>query len=83
MQEVVNLLNDILGIFNQLWMAIVSFLPGSPFKAIIANLSGVPYMAELNWFFPVHECVIVIEVWLTAVALYYTYMAIMRFIRIL
>ena len=77
------MLNNILEIFNTLWVAIISFLPGSPFKAIIANLDGLPYMAELNWFFPVHECVIVIEVWLTAVALFYTYMAIMRFIRIL
>ena len=77
------MLNTILEIFNTLWVAIVSFLPGSPFKAIIASLDGLPYMAEFNWFFPVHECVIVIEVWLTAVALYYTYMAIMRFIKIL
>lgn len=77
------MLNNILEIFNTLWVAIVSFLPGSPFKSIIAKLDGVPYMAEFNWFFPVHECIIVIEVWLTAVALYYTYMAIMRFIKIL
>lgn len=77
------MLQTILGIFNQLWMAIINFLPGSPFKAIISNLEGLPYMAELNWFFPVHECVIVIEVWLTAVALYYMYSAIMRFIKIL
>lgn len=77
------MLNNILDIFNTLWSAIISFLPGSPFKAIIANLSGIPYMAELNWFFPVHECVIVVEVWLTAVALYYVYSAIMRFIKIL
>lgn len=77
------MLNNILEIFNTLWTAIISFLPGSPFKAIIANLSDVPYMAELNWFFPVHECVIVVEVWLTAVALYYVYSAIMRFIRLL
>lgn len=77
------MLSNITGIFNQLWMAIVSFLPGSPFKAIIGSLSGVPYMAELNWFFPVHECVVVIEVWLTAVALFYVYSAIMRFIRLL
>lgn len=77
------MLSNILDIFNTLWTAIISFLPGSPFKAIIANLSGIPYMAELNWFFPVHECVIVVEVWLTAVALYYVYSAIMRFIKIL
>lgn len=77
------MLSNILDMFNTLWSAIISFLPGSPFKAIIANLSGIPYMAELNWFFPVHECVIVVEVWLTAVALYYVYSAIMRFIKIL
>lgn len=77
------MLENITGIFNTLWGAIVSFLPGSPFKAIIATLEGVPYMAELNWFFPVHECVVVMEVWLTAVALFYIYSAIMRFIRLL
>lgn len=77
------MLQNIMHIFNTLWVAIVSFLPGSPFKAIIAKLNGVPYMAELNWFFPVHECLVVVEVWLTAVALYYMYSAIMRFIKIL
>lgn len=78
-----DLLNTILEVFNTLWSAIISFLPGSPFKAIIGNLEGIPYIAQLNWFFPVHECIIVIEVWLTAVALFYMYSAIMRFIRLL
>lgn len=77
------MLQDILDIFTQLWGTIISFLPGSPFRNIIASLSYVPYMQYLNWFFPVHECVIVLEVWLTAVAIYYTYSAIMRFIRLL
>lgn len=77
------MLETIRGIFLTLWSAIINFLPGSPFQAIIGNLSGVPYMAELNWFVPVHEFIIVIEVWLTAVALYYMYSAIMRFIRLL
>lgn len=77
------MLQNILDIFNKLFSSIISFLPGSPFKAIIASLRNVPYMEYLNWFFPVHECVIVLEVWLTAVALYYMYSAIMRFIRLL
>lgn len=77
------MLQNILDIFTQLWGTIISFLPGSPFRSIIASLSSVPYMQYLNWFFPVHECVIVLEVWLTAVAIYYTYSAIMRFIRLL
>lgn len=77
------MLQNILDIFNQLFNSIIAFLPGSPFKAIIAQLSNIPYMKYFNWFFPVHECVIVLEVWLTAVALYYMYSAIMRFIRLL
>ncbi len=77
------MLETIRGIFVSLWTSIINFLPGSPFKAIIGNLEGVPYMAELNWFVPVHEIVIVVEVWLVAVALYYMYSAIMRFIRLL
>lgn len=77
------MLQTIIDIFNQLWGTIISFLPGSPFRGIISGLASIPYMTYLNWFFPVHECIIVLEVWLTAVALYYMYSAIMRFIRLL
>lgn len=77
------MLETIIGIFQQLWYAIVNFLPGSPLKAFINALGRVPYLAELNWFFPVSECITVLEVWLVAVSLFYTYSIIMRFVRVI
>lgn len=77
------MLNTIINIFNQLYTSIISFLPGSPFHAFIISLDGLPYMAEFNWFFPLTEVFAILEAWLLAIALYFTYHAIMRFIRIL
>lgn len=77
------MLDTILGIFNSLWQTIIDFLPGSPFTAFQNVVNDIPYLAEFNWFFPLNEVIGVLEVWLTVIALYYTYMAIMRFIRLI
>lgn len=77
------MLNTITSIFNTLWQSIISFLPGSPFRGFVNLVTSVPYLPELNWFVPVSEMIGVLEIWLSAVALYYVYSAIMRFIRLL
>lgn len=77
------MVNTITEIFNTFWQSIVSHLPGSPFRSFISKVSGIPYLKNLNWFFPVQECIMVLEVWLAAVTLYYGYMAIARFIRLI
>ena len=77
------MLQTIKGIFVTLFMSIISFLPHSPFHQFVSIINNIPYLQYLNWFFPVSECVVVLEVWLSAVVIYYTYSAIMRFIRLL
>lgn len=77
------MLDAIIGIFQQLWYAIASFLPGSPLKGFINALDNIPYLAELNWFLPVSEMITVLELWLVVVAVYYIYSAIMRFVRVI
>lgn len=77
------MLQTILGIFQQLWYAIASFLPGSPLKAFIRAIGNIPYLAELNWFLPISEMITVLELWLVVVATYYIYSAIMRFVRVI
>lgn len=77
------MLDTILGIFNSLWQTIINFLPTSPFVQFQNVVSNIPYLAEFNWFFPLNEVIAVMEVWLTVIAIYYTYMAIMRFIRLI
>ena len=83
MEQVGNMFDTIIGIFQNFWYAILDFLPGSPLRGFINAIGNIPYLAELNWFFPVSEVITVLELWLVAVALFYTYSAIMRFIRII
>lgn len=70
-------------LFEKLFTWLTSFLPTSPFRNFIAAISEIPYLAEFNWFFPVSECLAIMQLWLTAVALYYLYSAIMRFIGLI
>lgn len=76
-------LSTVTGIFNKLYQSIIGFLPGSPFKQVMQYFSGIPYLKYLNWFLPITEMLAVLQAWLAVVAIYYTYSAIMRFIRIL
>lgn len=69
--------------FTKFFTWLLNFLPHSPFQSLIANIDNIPYLAEFNWFFPVTEIISVMEVWLTAVALFYLYSAIMRFVKII
>lgn len=72
-----------IGVFAALVALIIAFLPVSPFQGIIETISEIPYLQYLNWFFPVTECIAVLEVWLLAIATYYVYSAIMRWIKVI
>lgn len=70
-------------VFNQLYTWLIALLPNSPFRQFIDSFVKLPYLKYLNWFFPVTECLAVMGVWLTAVAVYYIYQAIMRYIHLI
>lgn len=70
-------------IFIGLLALVMAFLPSSPFELATNSIMTIPYLNHLNWFFPVTECVTVMEVWLVAVGVYYLYSAIMRWIKII
>lgn len=75
---------DFLSTFFQKFLAVIlSFLPKSPFRGFINVISAIPYLEELNWFFPVSECIAVMEAFLTVVAVYYVYSAIMRWVKMI
>ena len=69
-------------LFVSLLALVMAFLPKSPFNLVLNSISNIPYLANLNWFFPVTECVAVTEVWVTAVGIYYLYSAILRWIKV-
>lgn len=70
-------------IFAGLLALVLAFLPASPFQIVTNSIMNIPYLQYLNWFFPVTECIAVLEVWISAIVVYYLYSAIMRWIKII
>ena len=64
METLVTLLCNIL-------VAIVSLLPNSPFLVMINQIEEVPILGIINWFIPFDNCLLMLEIWASAVALYY------------
>lgn len=65
-------------------MAILSFLPDSPFK-LLDNLGATGRIAEIlgfvNWFVPIYAFVGIFEGWLVCVAIYYVYQIGLRWVK--
>lgn len=60
---------------------VMELLPLSPFTNWISYLSGVPYLGWINWFIPMGTIVSITATWVSAIALYYVYSAILRWLR--
>ena len=62
------------------------FLPISPFQRFFANWEGFSsiqrYLKWVNWFVPVSQILDMLLIWLSAIAVFYGIMAIMRWIII-
>lgn len=70
-------------ILDKLLHVVVGLFPMSPFLPVIESLGELPYLGYLNWFLPVSECIAVGTLWLTAIAAYYMYMVIARWVKLL
>lgn len=70
-------------IFNQLYVWLIQLLPNSPLRPFLDQFGSIPYLKNFNWFFPVSECLSIMSAWLTVVAVYYVYQAIMRYIHLI
>ncbi len=58
-----------------------SFLPHSPFTAVLDAMESLPYLNYLNWFIPVPAFIAIGELWLAAISTYYLYSIILRWIK--
>lgn len=73
----------IINFFQQLLSWILTLLPKSPFIKYINALDSIPYLKYLNWFFPVSECIAVMEAFCAVVAVWYVYQAILRYLQMI
>ena len=72
------------GILDGLGFVLVevySFLPRSPFTSFNSVAIDNQYLQWLAWIVPISEIIVVLQAWIVAVAMFYAYMVILRFVR--
>lgn len=62
---------------------ITSILPQSPFTDFINSINNLPYLGWLNWFFPVGQLLQILGLWLGAVAVFYLYQIVLRWLKVI
>jgi hypothetical protein len=70
-------------LMNAFAALLLSVLPTSPFDKYLTAFSSLPYLSWLNWFIPIRDCIKVGEAWLTAIAVFYLYSIIMRWVKMI
>ena len=74
---------DMKNILDKFLQAVLSLFPLSPFREVIQELGSLPYLGYINWFVPVGDFVKIGTVWLTAIAAYYAWSIIARWIKLI
>ena len=77
MEEIVNILQ----IFENIFVFCLSLLPPSPFRPFIDKLVDIPFIGYLNFFIPISDFVLMLTVWGSAVAIFYSLSLALRFVR--
>lgn len=72
-------------IFEKFGQWLLEVLPTSPFAGFLNNFRNAfsPYLGWLNWCVPIKDFLTIFSVWLGAVALFYVYSIIMRWVKML
>lgn len=70
-------------ILDKLLAVVLSLLPLSPFKEFIDKLGDIPFLGYLNYFIPVGTCLKIGAAWLSAIALFYLYSVVARWIKLI
>lgn len=70
-------------LWDQLGDGLMEVLPTSPFRGFLDEFSSLPYLSYLNWFVPVRGILNVLVAWLGAVALFYAYSIVMRWLKVI
>lgn len=62
---------------------VLSWLPQSPFANVPSTISSSQGIAWLCWFFPVHDCLLLMTAWIGAIALYYLAVVALRWVKVI
>lgn len=70
-------------LINSFAQTLMSVLPTSPFQQFLGDFSDIPYLGWLNWFIPIGSFIRIGIVWLSAIAIFYLYSIIMRWVKMI
>lgn len=73
----------ILKALNNLAVAVLDFLPDSPFRAFIDGLGEIPMLGYLNYFIPISDFVALLAAWTAAIAVFYILSAVLRTVNMI
>ena len=76
-----DLLNWITDNFQKIVDGIIKALPKSPIVFLSTNPSISKVLSCVNWFIPIYLWISVLETWLIAIATYYIYQVILRWVK--
>ena len=76
-----DLLNWITDNFQKIVDGIINALPKSPIVFLSTNPSISKVLSYVNWFIPIYLWISVLETWLIAIATYYIYQVILRWVK--
>lgn len=62
---------------------LLNILPLSPFAPVIDKLGELPYVGYINYFVPVGTCIKIGEAWLAAIALFYAWSVLARWVKLI
>lgn len=74
---------DMKNLLDRFLQAVLSLFPLSPFREVIDELGSLPYLGYINWFVPIGDFVRIGTIWLAAIAAYYAWSIIARWIKLI
>ena len=74
---------DMKNLLDKFLQAVLSLFPLSQFREVIGELGSLPYLGYINWFVPIGDFVKIGSVWLAAIAAYYVWSVIARWIKLI
>ena len=76
-------LNGIADFFGGAIDKTINLLPDSPFLRLSEITLTNDILGFINWIIPVNEIVAILQLWVSAIVIYYAYSAIMRFTKMI
>lgn len=76
-----NIVDGINNVSNEIFQAIILFLPDSPFKDFAFPPEIEDFLGYLNYYVPFSTMVTIAFSWITCIGIFYGYQLILRFVQ--